>query len=124
MVEEPVSFDQLLQELQEKITLDKNLPAAAAITRRFAANTVDTLSAAFLTTASRLVNLSRGRFAPAMKSATLRTLAATARMSFLPVTTPDETMYEVQLLGPMRPEWAAKLKKHGLNIASYVPPFR
>jgi serine protease AprX len=126
---ETASFAQLLQELQElqdKTALVKDRAPAVAITkpRRFVAGAVDTLSAALLTTASEVVNLSGGRLAPAMNSVIRWTIEAAAGMTFLPITTPDATMYEVQLLGPMRPEWAARLKECGAEIASYVPPFR
>jgi subtilisin family serine protease len=33
-------------------------------------------------------------------------------------------MYEVELVGPMRPEWADKLRACNARIASYIPPFR
>jgi serine protease AprX len=51
-------------------------------------------------------------------------LGAAASILRRPAMDPSRTMYEVQLVGPMRPEWAAKLDSYKAAITSYVPPFR
>ncbi|MFL6232260.1 MAG: hypothetical protein ACJ76N_03935, partial [Thermoanaerobaculia bacterium] len=33
-------------------------------------------------------------------------------------------VFEVRLLGPMRPEWGAFFNGHGIRVTSYVPPYR
>jgi serine protease AprX len=104
-------------------TADAQLRVAAGPLARAGAAAADGLSYLMFASAQGLVRVSSGRFAP-WSNYLSRGAVWTASRQSLPVVPPDRIMYEVQLVGPMRPEWAAKLDSLKLEIASYAPPFR
>jgi serine protease AprX len=115
----------LADELQAKVEATgpgSGLKRAGPLAR-FAAKSVDTASHAVLAATEGIFSATGGRFGTTMKSLSKGVLGAGAALP-VPVTTPEEIMYEVQLTGPMRPDWADKLRACNARIASYVPPFR